>query len=274
MELTDLCTDRSTILSQKQRQRRKGRRLVESQQKTLCLPCYFQRKARPKPKDREKERQRQKKRRQALCLHQEKERKRVDKKGSSSPSLHSSPDALCSLTLSVWVFARPASPVGEFAERPLDVHPVAHPAHAQVQEVLFSQRRQVRAINLVVQEAFPVFSQVQVHQPICNVVLAPVGEGLSGKGPGRWGQSEGRVIATGRGGDTRQEVSGRKRSRGQEGVGHRCYGRGEEGWWGAGEEWVSYGHGVSRWGERGLELKWGVVHGVGEEGQGGGPGGP
>ena len=127
----------------------------------------------------------------------------------------------------------------------------------------------MRAVDLVVQETFVVLPKVQVDEPIGNIVLAPVREGLGGKGPGRWGQGEWRV---GRGGATRQEVSGRERAGDQEWVGGGRWVWGEQ-WRGAGEVWVRQGHGVSRWGERGLEFKRGVVHGAGEERQGGGPGG-
>lgn len=37
------------------------------------------------------------------------------------------------------------------------------------------------AVNLVVQEALSVLAQVQVSQPVCNVVLGPVGQRLGGK---------------------------------------------------------------------------------------------
>lgn len=37
------------------------------------------------------------------------------------------------------------------------------------------------AINLVVKESVSVFSQVQVSQPVSNVILGPVGQGLGSK---------------------------------------------------------------------------------------------
>ncbi len=68
---------------------------------------------------------------------------------------------------------------------PLDVHAVAHPRHAQVYQVLFLQRGQVGAFDLIVQESVPVLPQVEALQPVRHVVLAPQLHGFGGKGLAR-----------------------------------------------------------------------------------------
>lgn len=67
-------------------------------------------------------------------------------------------------------------------EGPFDVHAVAHPRHAQVYQVLFLQGRQVRALDLIVQESVPVLPQVQALQPVGHVVFAPQLHGFGGEG--------------------------------------------------------------------------------------------
>lgn len=67
-------------------------------------------------------------------------------------------------------------------EGPLDVHAVADPGHAQVYQVLFLQRGQVGALDLIVQESVPVLPQVQALQPVRHVVLAPQLHGFGGEG--------------------------------------------------------------------------------------------
>lgn len=80
----------------------------------------------------------------------------------------------------------PASPVCKSLKRTLNVHAVSDPTHAQIQEVVFRQRWQMGAVDLVVEKAFPVLGQIQVRQPIGNVVFAPVGEGLGHEGLIGW----------------------------------------------------------------------------------------
>lgn len=75
----------------------------------------------------------------------------------------------------------PISPVRKSLKRTLNVHAVSDPTHTQIQEVLFCQRWQVGSINLVVEKTFPVLCQIQVSQPISNIIFAPVGEGLRHK---------------------------------------------------------------------------------------------
>lgn len=72
-------------------------------------------------------------------------------------------------------------PVNDAPEGPFNVHAMAHTCHPQIQIVVLGEGGQVRAIDLVVQETLPVLTQVQVSQPIRNVVLGPVRQRLGGK---------------------------------------------------------------------------------------------
>lgn len=75
----------------------------------------------------------------------------------------------------------PRLPVDDAPQGPFDVHAVADPRHAQIQVVVLGEGRQVRPVDLVVQETLSVLTQVQVAQPISNVVLGPVWQRLGGK---------------------------------------------------------------------------------------------
>lgn len=73
------------------------------------------------------------------------------------------------------------------------------------------------AVDLVVQETLPVLPQVQVPQPVCHVVLGPVGQRLGGKRL-RWGWGGQMGVAEAGGGRERVE---RWRRRSREEMGRR-----------------------------------------------------
>lgn len=79
---------------------------------------------------------------------------------------------------------RGASAAVQLPERALDVHAVAHARDAQLHEVVLGERRQVRALDLVVLEAVAVFAQVDALQPVAHVELAPELQGLLLEGLG------------------------------------------------------------------------------------------
>ena len=80
-----------------------------------------------------------------------------------------------------------ASAAVQLPERALDVHAVAHARDAQLHEVVLGERRQVRALDLVVLEAVAVLAQVDALQPVAHVELAPELQGLLLEGSARAG---------------------------------------------------------------------------------------
>lgn len=68
-----------------------------------------------------------------------------------------------------WLGGGGASAAVQLPERALDVHAVAHARDAQLHEVVLGERRQVRALNLMVLEAVAVLAQVDALQPVAQI---------------------------------------------------------------------------------------------------------
>lgn len=69
------------------------------------------------------------------------------------------------------------------------------------------------AVDLVVQETLSVLTQVQVSQPVCDVILGPVGQRLGGK---RLCRGRGRQMRVTEAGGWRERVQGWRGGPGQE----------------------------------------------------------
>lgn len=101
------------------------------------------------------------------------------------------PTNLCSLSYTF------ISPVHQPFQCSLDIHAVTNTGHPQVQVVLLGEGGEVRAVDLIVQELLPVLSQVQIAQPVGNVVFCPVRERLGGKGLAGRRQGQVRIAEAG-----------------------------------------------------------------------------
>lgn len=88
--------------------------------------------------------------------------------------------------------------IQQLSERPLDVDPVSQSGDAQLHVVVFGERREVGAFDLVLLEALAVFGQAHALQPVPHVILIPQVEGpLPPRPQGQQGPAEDRGGAGG-----------------------------------------------------------------------------